>query len=120
MMGRYKSMVVPCALLVVSAAPLIFLILVVRRVPQPRGLGADALPGICIFLSRSAVVYAMAAIWVMADVALAEWTRRSIRIGGASHRPAALFFVWQTAKLAYFVLYISLAFFHKPYSAVGL
>jgi hypothetical protein len=119
-MKRYKGIVLYWVLLAVSAAPLIVLILVIRRVPGPHGLRADASPDICIFLSRSAVVFAMAAVWVIADVALVEWVRRSVRGGGASYRPAGLFFVWQTAKLAYFVLYISLAFFHKPYSAFGL
>ena len=70
---------------------------------------------VCAFLGRAPVVFTLAGIWFLVDVALLIWANRAHRRGGEAARPARLFFTWQAAKFAFFLLYFAILFAYRPF-----
>ena len=72
----------------------------------------------CLFLSRTPVVWSVAAIWFVVDLFLIAWASRCLRRNGEPARPAGLFFLWQGAKFAFFLLYFAVMFTYRPFQPV--
>lgn len=69
----------------------------------------------CRFLSQRPTTLVVAAIWLAVDVFLIGWAGRAHRKGGEPARPARLFFAWQGAKFALFLLYFAIMFAYRPF-----
>ncbi len=69
---------------------------------------------LCRFLSERPTVLVLAGIWLAMDVFLIAWTNRAHRKGGEPARPVRLFFAWQGAKFALFILYFAVMFTFRP------
>lgn len=119
-MKRHEGVVLSWLLFILTTPILFFLLTVIRKAPGPYGLGAGPVPKLCFFLSHRYLVYALAVFWLLADFAILRWLRCSIAEKSQPHRPAAIFFLWQVAKVAYFVFYLSLAFARQPYDATNI
>jgi len=61
----------------------------------------------CLFLSRPFLVWAVAAVWFVVDMALVVRMDRALNHQGEPGRPARLFFTWQVTKIAFFLLFLS-------------
>jgi len=69
----------------------------------------------CLFLSRPLTVWTIAAIWFVADALLVFWASCSLWRREEAARPAGLFFLWQGAKFAFFLLYFAIMFTYRPF-----
>ncbi|MBN1917229.1 MAG: hypothetical protein JW889_04910 [Verrucomicrobia bacterium] len=68
----------------------------------------------CMFLSRTPIVWALAAVWFAMDVGLVVWMDRALNRDGEPARPARSFLMWQFTKLAFLFLFFSVLIAHGP------